>query len=95
MKGGELARRLYDPRIDDIELLAVRPPGVKVDHRDPLGYTHLDRRQTDPVLGIHGLHHVIQETAQSLIHIRNGLGDQFQPGIGGFDELENSHGRGK
>src|SRR4051812_14334988 len=63
MKGGELAGRLYDPRIDKIELLAVGASRVEVDHRYPLGHTDLDRGQTDAVLGIHGRHHVIHETA--------------------------------
>ena len=95
MIGGELAGRLHDARIDEIDRLALGAARIQIDHRQAFGDAHLNRGKPDAVLGIHGLDHVGHEAAQPGIDLRDGFGDQLQPRIGRLDEFEQSHGRRK
>jgi hypothetical protein len=92
---GEFIRCPGDHRIDEINHFAAGTSRIEIDHCDPLRYAHLNRSKTNPVRLIHGLDHVIHETAELFVEVHNRLRHGFEARVRRCDEFKNGHGRGR
>ena len=65
---------------------------LQIDDEDAVRHADLDRRQPDPRRIVHGLQHVGDQCAVRISDGVDGPGNNAQPRIGCFDDVENGHG---
>ena len=62
-------------------------------HDDALGHADLDRRKADAGGVVHGLQHVIEQLAQTIVDGFDGLGLGFERRVRRDQDVQNCHGR--
>jgi hypothetical protein len=65
---------------------------AQVDHQHALRNVHLRRGETDTGRGVHRLEHVVDQSPQRRVDLRDGLRTGAQSRVGKFQNLKLCHG---
>ena len=93
LEGCQFFRRPQDRGIDEGARIPLAVLLVEIHDDDALGDADLHGGQPDAVGLVHGLQHIVDQTADFAVNLGDFARHRFQAGIGGDEDGTNGHGR--